>query len=571
MQVERSKATVDCSQDIPESHQVEVPPSPQQKVNRILLLRILGAVLAYIIVYVFIDYIALSSFAKILVEMEVSAKPEVKTKIYYSTSSTVDAFSEKLSTDLLPLTVGQRVTHRFDLNNATIKRLRLDPGDKPGIYKIYSIELLSFFGKAIKLEPFDSQLAIRVGPNTRIAIKNDYLEIVSLGQDPYIIVDRVPNIYNPGLRFIAPLIFSVLTYVVVRRMRLSRPKIWHDVHNKKPSSGENYQALDGLRGLAALFVLADHCGLPLCDGLGMVGVVIFFSLSGFLLTMPYATNGKKAINSGYIQSYFLRRIRRVIPMYYAVVPVVYLFHHRIEDALRSALFLQGNSIYWTVLQEMHFYLMLLPVLLLSHLLLRDIKWLICVVLLLVSYGFNHEFLSTYRVYGMGQSLPLFAGIFLSGMAACYFYHIERVRNSAFLQKLCSSHLFTVLLFGAVVLIHHFCSFAHSGARCRANWVLTGNYNYLVAVLLFVLVLSNTSIVARVLNTLPLRLIGLISYSFYLLHPVVVSNIKNVSQDYFRGDLSNIEIFVISLIVTSVVSVVSYTYIERPFLKTKRVV
>lgn len=566
VQVDRSQSTVDSSQYFPGDRRDGYPSSFIPEIHRTLLFRIISAVLTFFLVFIIVDYLVLSSFARILVEMETSIDLEMQTKIYYSTSAARDAFSERLSTELLSYPGGKRVALRFDLNNATIKRLRIDPGDKPGDYKIYSIELLSFFGKPIKIEPFDREVKVRGGPDTRVIKTDHHLEITSLGSDPYVIIDTVPSLHNPGLRLATPLVFAVLTYVVVGRIRLSAFQFWTDVRDKKPSSGTNYQALDGLRGLAAIFVLADHCGVPFCDGLGMVGVVVFFSLSGFLLTMPYADNGAKLMDAGYVKSYFLRRIRRIIPMYYVVILAAYFFNHRMEDFIRSALFLQGNTIYWTVQQEMHFYLLLLPVLLLNHLLLKDCRWLIVLVLLAASYGFNHNLLSTYRVYGMGQSVPIFAGIFLSGMAACYLYHIKKVKESVFLRKICSIHLLPVLLFGSVVLIHHFWSFAHNGARCRAGWVLSGDFNYLVAALLFVLVMSDTSCVARWLRVLPLRLIGLVSYSFYLLHPVFASAVKNISKDYFHNSLSNIEVFGCVLIVTFIVSTVTYTFVERPFLK-----
>ena len=43
-------------------------------------------------------------------------------------------------------------------------------------------------------------------------------------------------------------------------------------------------ALDGVRGIAILLVVADHADVPMLGAAGTVGVTVFFTLSGFLIT-----------------------------------------------------------------------------------------------------------------------------------------------------------------------------------------------------------------------------------------------------------------------------------------------
>src|SRR5262245_8348298 len=50
-----------------------------------------------------------------------------------------------------------------------------------------------------------------------------------------------------------------------------------------PGSAARYPALDGLRGLAVIAVVMYHAGVPWMRG-GFLGVSVFFTLSGFLIT-----------------------------------------------------------------------------------------------------------------------------------------------------------------------------------------------------------------------------------------------------------------------------------------------
>jgi peptidoglycan/LPS O-acetylase OafA/YrhL len=535
--------------------------------NRVWWIRIIPliiAILVFGIIYIVVDYLVISSFARIVVEME--GPDSSKARAYFSTSAHHEAFSEEHSSAATPYVGGKRVTLVLNLEgNSTIKKLRLDPGEAPGVYKIYAISLLSYFGPPVKLVPFEPTLGVKGGPDTALVKKAQYLEVTGQNDDPYCIFERPLAVYNPYFQFGAPLIFAIIAFTIAGKARPSEFKFWKDVREKKSSTGANYQALDGLRGLAAFSVILDHSGVPGCDGIGMVGVVIFFSLSGFLLTIPFAKNGARILSLAYVQNYFLRRVCRIAPMFYAVILAVYFFNNRIEDAIRSALFLQGNSIYWTVLQEMHFYLLLPAVMLVNHLLFRDIKWLIVLFLLVVSYRFNHNLLVTYSVYGIGKSMTLYAGLFFSGMMTCYLFHIEVVRDSKLLKQLCGNHLLTLALFTVVILFLQLWPFTHEGEKLNGAALLVGNYSYLVVTLLFVVAMSESSCVAKFLRLLPLRLLGLVSYSFYLLHPIFIKAARHLSNDYLQGRLGNIGVCAVALVVAFLVGTVTYTFIERPFI------
>lgn len=95
----------------------------------------------------------------------------------------------------------------------------------------------------------------------------------------------------------------------------------------EPPADRHVPALDGIRGLAILLVLAHHQtvmgGRTTADrlflkftDLGWCGVDLFFVLSGFLIT-GILLDSKAA--PAYFRNFYARRVLRIFPLYYTVV------------------------------------------------------------------------------------------------------------------------------------------------------------------------------------------------------------------------------------------------------------
>lgn len=128
--------------------------------------------------------------------------------------------------------------------------------------------------------------------------------------------------------------------------------------------------LNTLRGLAALIVFTTHFSDitnwldgSLGGGSGAYGVMLFFMLSGFLMSYLYLG---KDFNQGNMIRYFLARAGRVLPLYLAVVFGSYFLTmigndslYKIPDfnaLLGHLLFLYGESVLWSIPAEIQFYL-----------------------------------------------------------------------------------------------------------------------------------------------------------------------------------------------------------------------
>src|SRR5690606_20875778 len=108
---------------------------------------------------------------------------------------------------------------------------------------------------------------------------------------------------------------------------------------------------------------------------GWVGVQVFFVLSGFLLTTHLVQAGSTRGVDAALPGYFLARVRRVFPAYWAQILVLIALHVAMAGALPPWIghvpihlpMLQNfsepashaiNGVYWTLPIEFAFYLVL---------------------------------------------------------------------------------------------------------------------------------------------------------------------------------------------------------------------
>ena len=337
-------------------------------------------------------------------------------------------------------------------------------------------------------------------------------------------------------------------------------------------------ALDGLRGVAIMAVLAIHThhviGWPLLRG-GNIGVDIFFVLSGFLITALLLEEWQRG-GSISLKSFYWRRALRLGPALLVLLAVMYAFGSVFlapveADETKRALplaFVYASDLAlaffnirlgalqhtWSLAIEEHFYLVW-PLLLVAGLKLGiSRRWLLFITLLLavasmVQRATLHQLgappVRTY--YGIDTR----ADALLIGCAAGMALSWSFVRSSSLKP----------LLIPALLLIV-FCLIATDYATPLMH---LGGFTLLAvaaAVLVVNSVLSPTSQLTGLLEARPLVWLGRISYGLYLWH-YPVFKAANLLQFGWAFKLC------VAVTATFAVTCLSYYLIERPALKLKR--
>lgn len=362
--------------------------------------------------------------------------------------------------------------------------------------------------------------------------------------------------------------------------------------------------VEGLRGIAALYVVAYHAYITLLamrpralDALPLHGaflayghsaVVVFIVLSGYVLTLPLVQT--RTLPGG-LRRFFVRRARRLLPGYYAAfaisIPIWFAalpaYAERGADARTIAAMLVThallvhdlsartietiNGALWTVAVEFQIYIffatVMLPV------------WRrfgpIAMVVGANALGFIPTLVaaSTGRhvAYALGDACLWFAGSFAFGSLAAIVGRTSGARFDFARSRVPWSAATLLFASIAIVALRH-----HPWRPVTAqgdSWIVDVPVGATVACA-FVAIdarlrRDGRSIVASVLGSLPCVRLGAFSYSLYLIHyPLVIWVVYRLANAPLRSDLVLCVTFCIAIPAIVALAYAFSLAFERPF-------
>lgn len=344
------------------------------------------------------------------------------------------------------------------------------------------------------------------------------------------------------------------------------------------------KGFDGLRAISILFVIMSHLGITMLfeDGSflrknyqlfsGTAGVMIFFVISGFLITTLLLKEREKFGRINF-RFFFIRRFMRLLPplvLFFSMVLLLMLFNQIKQDYL--ALFLSFIYVYnfipfqllvnelahtWSLAVEEQFYL-LWPFVIHK---LRAIKKIAVFAIVLILICFVASILIELPIEYNGKSyylknytyikrwfIPAAMPIMIGSLTAILWFN-----NENFFQKTLTNKWYIPLFSLALYCI---------------QLVIPGITVYLIfvaqpvgiALLLLWMCYNQQTLLVKIFDWAPIAFIGRISYGLYVFQGLFLLTGPG-------GELV-IQQFPLNIVLTVVVSVASYYLLEKPVMRYK---
>ena len=369
------------------------------------------------------------------------------------------------------------------------------------------------------------------------------------------------------------IILTKLNYI---RTQLNSPFSTPDFLDK------NYiPSLDGWRAVAIMMVILGHFMLKLEQGsvihtilkltaIGILGVKIFFVLSGFLITTLLI---KEKIKYGRLdlKNFFIRRALRIIPVLYLYIIVVFLVNH--FSSLNLSLsnfvgpllyinnfnFLSGTWITghtWSLAVEEQFYLI-------WPFIFRYIKnsLLICLIIILVIPFFKIVQYTNPQIenYILAPFFVPASSIFSGALVSLLCFNPNAISKLIIIKNF----NFIAFIF-AIIVIYSIYYLSIKGLYGTLLLPL-GNIltDFSICYMILFSILRKDHFIFRILNSKILIQIGVISYSLYIWQQLFIIPKGNypVLEQYLYSPLNLLLVFVTGFL--------SYHFFEKPFLKLKK--
>ena len=334
-------------------------------------------------------------------------------------------------------------------------------------------------------------------------------------------------------------------------------------------------ALDAVRGIAACLVVFAHILGPL--KLGATGVLIFFVLSGFLITWLLLRELERTGEIS-IHNFYVRRTLRIFPAFYVFwvvcVVVAHVTHASFSWAEAIASFFYMGDYYtaihpshahqimgitWSLGVEEKFYLLWPAIFLMLR---KDLAKLLRVALFLTGFIWLYRTLACiYLHLPVDYLLYSFDSRFADILLGCSFALalklglLEPVLAAAVRIKAFPLWLTAVLV--SLTILEH-----RMSVRLFYIFALPLS-TVVVAALLVQLIFKADARGYRWLEHPVLRFVGRISYSLYLYHIVVIRSVEHLFPHLrLRWAYS------LMWIGSFIAAYMSYKIIEQPFLRLK---
>lgn len=339
-----------------------------------------------------------------------------------------------------------------------------------------------------------------------------------------------------------------------------------------------FPALTGVRALAAYSVFVHHYRIFPKRIVGTrlfnffeelhVGVTLFFVLSGFLIAFRYFD-----VKNFSFRNYMVNRIARIYPMFFLLTSASFVYFHvfdpnksGVDKYLMNITFFKGFfSEYlftgipqsWSLTVEEMFYI-LAPILFyfirkrVASLLIIPVFF--CMVGLILTSVFSHA-----SFYGFMDSNSLMFSYtffgrcfeFMTGIGLAYLVkHVEfKNKFGAF------TYIGIVAMVVCVFLLSLFRVDEHYGVATTAGRIVNNIALPLFGIILFYYgLLTEKTVISKILSNKFVELLGKSSYIFYLIH------MGFLSLMLYRMSVTNP---VLIFIIMNIVSIVLFKFVEEP--------
>ncbi len=366
------------------------------------------------------------------------------------------------------------------------------------------------------------------------------------------------------------------------------------------------RALDGARGAAVIAVMLYHfMHVPLVSNskfdqvfgevlrLGWIGVDLFFVLSGFLITRILLQAKQRQKFSGYLKTFYEKRVLRIFPLYYLYLIFMFfvffpLIIHHLDGIEKTRLILANRDQlwFWTYLSNIKqvmngtFYGASV-----GHLWSLSIEEQFYLFWPFVVYFFPIENIKKITIALLIFTPLLRIFLWQKGVSPISIYvftftRMDALAMGSFIAVLATQNVTinykSVILFFLILLVLSLSSIFYFDVRPDVNaFVYTIGYSLLALCFgsfIFLLQSDYVGTMRTFFNSKFLVFMGKYSYALYLFHPLVRNGMLRLlgTPKLIGGNqlLWNLAFIVFCGVVSVVVALASWNLFEKWFLKLK---